>query len=140
MTSEQREAAILKRYNDLQMSFYIQNTLLLKDGRCACVSCQKQFYNSLFLQNHFQKVHQNQLNFLHEKAESDVAAGFNTPLQRVQQDVPHFDMKESPKDSEEPETTLQRVEKRAYADLAKEDDSKEISYEPYVESRQDAYL
>ena len=134
-----KEIAIEKRFHDLEMSFFIQNSLLLKNGHCACISCQKQFLNAEFLQIHFNKVHQQQIQALHEKAEVDINAGFPTPLQRIHKDAPHFEVLESEEVSEEnQETALQRAEKRAYADLVNEETT--ISYEPYIESRAEAYL
>jgi hypothetical protein len=52
----------------LLLRFRARNTLELKDGKCACVSCRKLFRSIEFLSLHFEKMHALEILALKQRA------------------------------------------------------------------------
>ena len=113
------------RYRALLLSFRINNTLELSNGRCACISCQKLFRSMEYLNMHFENHHALELQELQQRSRHEVASKQDNLYIPKHQKISHehnsaYDVNLD--DQVESMNTVQRAERQAYIDLETKND------------------
>lgn len=108
------------RYRALLLSFRINNTLELSNGRCACISCQKLFRSIEYLNLHFENHHALELQQLQQRSKHEVESKQENLYIPKHKKVQHehnskYDVTLAD-DQNDSMTPLQRAEKQFYID------------------------
>lgn len=106
-----------EEYKKLRFRFRVNNTLELSNGRCACISCQKLFRSSEYLNTHFEKHHALELQKLKQEAEKIASQkGDSYHLHTHRDHTYNSTYQDKSGDSLETLTTFERVEMQTRKD------------------------
>lgn len=124
--SKDLEEAANNRYRALLLSFRINNTLELSNGRCACISCQKLFRSIEYLYLHFENHHALELQKLQQRSKHEVESKQENLYIPKHQKASHehnsaFDVNLD-EDQIESMNSVQRAERQFYIDDKTKDD------------------